>query len=168
MTRHHALWIVPVLVTVHNAEEALALPRFLPAWQRAMPSALRSLLPSPTYGQYLFALVVVTAIPWLIAAFGNLGKRTGVAAFLLLLLMTVMGLNAFWHIAAAGMLHGYAPGIVTAIAFNLLYAAYLIRRAFVERWFPRPQLALMFPLALLVHGPLLLGLLLVANEVVGR
>jgi hypothetical protein len=87
----------------------------------------------------------------------------------LLLIQTVVLVNVFSHAAvAAFVLHGYAPGVLTALAINLPFSIYLLRRAARENWLSRRALTLLLPSALVVHGPILVGLMILAGIVVRR
>lgn len=147
--RDRALLAVPLLLTLHNAEEALTIPAALDAVLRRLPT--RYLALAPTYPQFLIGLALVTVIVW--AAY--LSGRGRLVA--LLVIQAVVLVNVAWHLAAAVMLRGYTPGLATALAVNLPFSVYLLARAWRERWVGRGMMAALLPLALLLHGP---GLLL--------
>ncbi|MFL5539451.1 MAG: HXXEE domain-containing protein [Longimicrobiaceae bacterium] len=133
-SRKLALLGVPVLLTLHNAEEALFFPRMLPTVAAHLPASLAGAL--PTAQQMHVALAVATVVPWLVWL---LGRETRIGVRILLLLQCVVLVNVAWHVAAAAVLGGYTPGLATALAFNLPFSIYLLRRAAVERWVPRPR-----------------------------
>jgi hypothetical protein len=143
-----------VLLTLHNAEEALFFPRMLPEVVARLPSSLAGAL--PTAPQMHVALAVATVVPWLVWL---LGRESRVGMRVLLLLQCVVLVNVGWHVAAAVMLCGYTPGLAMALAFNLPFSLYLLRRAVVERWVTRRALAGLLTLALFVHGPAMAVLL---------
>ncbi|HEX8242934.1 MAG TPA: hypothetical protein VF541_05550, partial [Longimicrobium sp.] len=60
-------------------------------------------------------------------------------------------------------LRGYAPGVATALALNLPFSIHLLRRAYRERWIGRRTLVLFLPLAVLLHGPVILGVIWLAG-----
>ena len=151
MTRKSLLWLVPVFVTVHNLEEALFMPAFLETRNSSIPVFLRSLLPPITYRQFLIALIIVTAMPYLIAWFGNLEGEGSGGAHVLLGLQIVMLYNVLAHAMMAVLLGGYAPGLVTAVVFNLPISVYLLRRALRERWISRRAIMLLLPAGLIIH-----------------
>ena len=93
MSRKALLWFVPVFVTIHNLEEALFMPAFLETRNSSIPTSLRSLLPPITYQQFLTALIILTAMPYVIAFLGNLERERSVAVYLLLGLQVVMLYN---------------------------------------------------------------------------
>jgi hypothetical protein len=129
ISRRLALLGVPILLTLHNAEEAAFVPRALAIAAARMP---RSLI--PTAEQMYVALAVVTVVPWLVWLLGVRRRETRLGVRLLLLLQCVMLVNVVWHVAAAIVLGGYTPGLATALAFNLPFSIYLLRRAVKERW----------------------------------
>jgi Protein of unknown function with HXXEE motif len=158
-----ALLLVPVLITVHNAEEALLIPAALRVLPRRLPASLAGSI--PTYPQFLAALAVVTLVPWLVWFFGaRRGSRAGIVA--LLLVQTVMLVNVASHVGAAVCLRGYSPGLATALALNLPFSIHLLRRAMAERWISRRTLALLFAAAVFIHGPGLFGLMWIAGRAI--
>jgi len=78
-----------------------------------------------------------------------------------LLVEAVLLVNAGWHVVAALVRGGYAPGVITAVVINLPFGVYVLRRAVREQWIrPRTAWRLM-TIALVLHiaalGSLLAG-----------
>ena len=146
-------------MTAHNTEEALFLPRYLAVIRGRAPSWWVDLTRQLTAEQMGLALALVTlaaVVPgiWLWRRPDSRG-----ATWTLLLVQATLLLNALWHVSAAVLVGGYAPGLLTAVGLNLPLAVYLLRRARREGWVsPRALLGLL-PGALVLHGPLLLGVL---------
>ncbi len=161
--RRHLLWLVPLLLTLHNLEEALFAPGFL---ADRMPSFLAGLLPDVTLAQFLTALALVTVAPYLFAASGPLERR-GRAFCLVLGTQMVVLLNVAVHVAGAVWMRGYVPGLVTALLVNLPFSVYLFRRALRGGWLRWREMAWLILAALLVHGPGLVGLLVLAGWATG-
>jgi Protein of unknown function with HXXEE motif len=159
------LWLVPVLLTIHNLEEAVAMPAFIEKRNASVPGSLRDIVPPVTYKQFLIALAIITVIPYLVALLW-LGRRW--AVYLLVGFQVVMLINVFAHTLMAIFLRGYTPGLVTALLINLPFSLYLLRRAVIEKWMSKRAVALMFPVGLLAHGPVLLGLMLLSGLIAGR
>jgi hypothetical protein len=145
------LWLVPVFATIHNAEEALLMPRFLEARNGAIPSTLRGLLPPITERQFLISLLIVTAIPFTVAAIFDLKRKRGPGVYLLLGYQGVMLLNVLAHAMMSILIGGYAPGVATAIALNLPFSIYLLRTAINEQWVSRRALVLLGVAAVIIH-----------------
>lgn len=162
MSRKALLWLVPILLTIHNLEEALLMPAFIERRNASVPGPMREILPPVTYRQFLTALIIITIIPYLIALLW-LGRRW--ALYALLGLQVVMLINVLAHTLMALFLRGYAPGLATAILINLPFSLYLLRRAVKDRWISLRAAALMFPVGLLIHGPALAGLMLLSGEI---
>jgi hypothetical protein len=164
MRHQPVLWLVPLLLTIHNAEEALFFPRYLPFVLSRLPAGWQALAAPLTTGQVWSALAVVTASAFAVAWWADLRPDSALALWLLLLIQATVLLNAVWHTAAAVVLfRGYAPGLVTALLLNLPFSIYLLRRASAEGWLSRQALWALLPGAIVLHGPLLAGLL-VATE----
>jgi hypothetical protein len=71
MTKSRARWLVPLLLTVHNAEEGLFMHRVLPLPPERFPALVRGLVPAMTLPRFLVALAIVTVLPWLVALWGS-------------------------------------------------------------------------------------------------
>jgi hypothetical protein len=119
------LWLFPLVVTLHNAEEAI----WLPGWSK------RALLwrTPVTPGSFRFAAAVLTvlafAVTWLSA---SSGKQT-VWTCLTFGYMAAMLANVLIpHIAASVALRNYMPGTATAVALNLPVLSLLMMAAFRE------------------------------------
>ncbi|NMO17088.1 HXXEE domain-containing protein [Pyxidicoccus fallax] len=165
MTKSHALWLVPLLLTVHNTEEALWMHRVLPLAPERIPAPMRSLLPTVTLPQFLLVLGLVTVLPYCVARWGDLERERGPATYALLTLQVTMALNVLSHVGTAVTLGGYAPGLVTALLVNVPFSAYLFRRAARARWVRPRDWVGMVAVALVLHGPVLLGLMALAGRV---
>lgn len=163
LSRRAALLLVPVLITVHDAEEALAMPAALRTLPARLPASLAGLI--PTYPRFLAALALVTVLPWVVWLLGAARRETRPGIILLLLVQTVMLVNVASHLAAAVFLRGYAPGVVTALALNLPFSIYLLRRALAERWVSRRTLLVVAVAAVLIHGPGILGVMWIAGRI---
>jgi hypothetical protein len=86
---------------------------------------------------------------------------------LLLLLQSVMLVNVVSHVGSALFLRGYAPGLVTALALDLPFSIYILRRAIGDGWISRRTLVLFGMGAVLIHGPGILGLMWLAGRISG-
>lgn len=156
VSRRAALLLIPVLLTLHDAEEALFVRRALRTVMHRVPVHLTNFVPTPR--QIYGALLVATVVPWVIWLAGAARRetRTGIAA--LLFVQCLVLVNVAWHVGAAAWLHGYAPGLATALAINLPFSVWLLWRAWRERWIGRRVLAAFVPLAVLLHGPTVFAL----------
>ena len=109
-------WLLPLVVSLHNLEEAIWLPRYWVrrGWQLWSASEFR-----------VFA-TLVAGLAWLITYFSLRHQERSIARRLFLGFCWVMLLNAVWHIAASLYIHSYAPGVVTAIFLVLPATSYLL------------------------------------------
>jgi hypothetical protein len=159
------LWLVPILLAMHNAEEAIFFPRYLPFVLSRLPSGWQAVAGPVTSGQVWVALAAVTVLGFAVAAWAVRRPDSRTALWLVLLVQTTMLVNAFWHLGAAVILFGgYAPGVVTALLLNLPFSIYLLRRARAEGWVSPRALWALLPATLVVHGPLLSALLLATER----
>ena len=58
-SRPRVLWLVPLLLAIHNAEEALLFPRYLPLVLSRLPEGWRALAGAVTLGQVGLALALL-------------------------------------------------------------------------------------------------------------
>ncbi len=131
MNFRNLLWLFPVIVTLHNAEEAL----WLPGWSK------RAVLwHSPvTPGTFRFAVVVLTVLAFAVTWLSLLSGKQSVWTYLAFGYMAAMLANVLIpHVALTVALQSYMPGVATAVAFNLpvlsLLVVLAIREGYVSGW----------------------------------
>ena len=160
------IWLVPILITIHNLEEAVFMPAALARRNAAIPNPLHGLLPAITYRQFLLALLIMTSIPYLIAWFAaREGERLGAGMFWLLCVQAMMLVNVFAHAGMAFLVAGYAPGLVTAIVINLPFSIYLLTHAVQERWVTARTMVLVVAIGLLLHAIVLPLIIILSGSV---
>ncbi len=168
MTRRALLWLVPFFITVHNLEEMAFLPGLLASLPGKIPSWLVDLLPGvfpPTAHQYLVALLVVTVLPYILALLGGAKRERGPRTFLLAGAQMVMLVNVFSHAGMMNLLNSYVPGLVTALVFNLPFSLFFFGSGLRQGWLRWGDFAYLLPIAIVLHGPGLIGLLALAGRV---
>jgi hypothetical protein len=163
-SRRAVIWLVPALLAVHNAEEAVMFPRYLPLVRERAPDFARPIVAGVTYEQMLIALAIVTIGPLGIAIWAVARPRSPVALWSVLLIQAVVLLNVAAHVCVALVIRGYGPGLATALVINLPFSLYVLRRATREQWTTRQGLLALAPAAFVVHGPLLLGVIALAGS----
>lgn len=166
LSRRAVIWLVPALLAVHNAEEAVMFRRYLPLVRALLPDSARPIAAGVRYEQMLIALAIATIVPLGIAIWAVARPRSPVALWSVLLIQAVVLLNVAAHVGSAVViLRGYGPGLATALVVNLPFSLYVLRRARGERWTTRQGLLALAPAAFVVHGPLLLGVIALAGSV---
>lgn len=164
MGRRTAIWLVPLVLAVHNAEEAVAFRRFLPRLASSLPAPLRTIEQRLSFGSMLTVLVLVTLVAVAVALWSTLRPRSRIALWAVFAVVATIALNVGSHVVSAiAIVRGYAPGLVTAVLVNAPFAAYLFRRAAREQWLSRRALLWTIPAALVLHGPVLVGTLWLAG-----
>jgi hypothetical protein len=149
---------VPILLTMHNAEEAWGgLARLRPVLAARLPSSLAPLLGSD--GGWMLALVVVTLVPWVALLFGDLERRDSAAVRLLVIVQAVMTLNVLSHVGGTLLVRGYVPGVATSLLLYVPFAARFFPLAWREAWVNRRLFAWLPAIAFALHGPALVALL---------
>jgi uncharacterized protein with HXXEE motif len=153
------LWCIPVLLLVHNAEEALTMPYYLPIVRAEAPALLQPVVARMSYEIFAWGLGFATLIPFVVVACAATRPEAKPAQWAAALIQSVVALNVLSHLAAAVMLRGYTPGLATAVLLNLPFSVYFFGQVVRTGWLPRRALWGLIPGALFVHGPVLLGLL---------
>ena len=125
------LWLFPVVITLHNAEEAICLP----GWANRVGFWKSPISP----GVFRFAALVFTvmafAVTWLSAESG----KQSVWTYLAFGSMAVALANVLIpHLALTVARRSYMPGTATAVALNLpvlsLLAVMALRQGYVSGW----------------------------------
>jgi hypothetical protein len=152
------VWLVPVLLTLHNAEEAIAFRQFMPRLPALLPEPFARFEARLDYSTMLVALIVLSLIAFALALLVSLAPSARWRVWLLMALQASVALNVVAHVlSAAFVFHGYAPGLITALAINAPFSAVFFRRATRERWVSPQALRALVPAALVLHGPVLFG-----------
>jgi hypothetical protein len=149
-----------LVVALHNLEEGVAVPAFLPRLRAHLQqiAALRDVAP-PTAERMYVALAVVTLVPALLVGWATTGRDSVLKREIVAVLVAALLWNVVLpHVPAAIIFGGYAPGVLTAVAINLPFAVYFFRRSARERMLTRRQIgmALLIGLLLLMVAPPLL------------
>ena|SRR5271157_5055484 len=121
-SRNAVLALIGVMLVLHNAEEYLTFPGFLSSASR-LPRWLPP--PGPLHNsQYMrVALVIATVLPLAVITWAILRPRKALLISVLLL-ESILLVNAGWHILAALVRNGYAPGVITAVLINVPFGVY--------------------------------------------
>jgi len=128
-------WLVAVFALLHNLEEGLTMPRYAPVVRQRLSGVAPAVLLAATrdLSWFCVALVVATVVPTLVVLVATTGRRGRAAAWAVVFVQSLFFVNVFVpHIPAAVALGGYAPGVVTAVAVELPYGVYFLRRSVRE------------------------------------
>jgi len=149
LSRNAVLGLIGVTLVLHDSEEFLTFPAFLLSDER-----LRRWLSPPGLlrdpQNLRIALVVATVLPLAVIAWTILRPRKA-RLVAVLFLESILLVNAGWHIFAAVLRCGYAPGVLTAVLINLPFGLYVMRRAVREQWIPAQTAWLLIGIALALH-----------------
>ena len=131
LTFKQMLWLIPIVLTLHNIEEALTMPTWvmanLPLIKENLPIAI-DIHFTPT--QLLLSLLLATVVPFIVTIVCVDGEKRSKKLYLLFLLQSVVLLNVFIpHIAASVRMRQYNPGVITAVCLNLPFSLYVFRRS---------------------------------------
>lgn len=166
MTPRWAIWLLPLVLAVHNLEEGVFFPRYLPRVLDRLPSGARDWIGPVSPRQMGVALGLATVIPLGLSLWAAARPASRTALWLVLAMWATLLLNAVWHVAAAFLLFGgYAPGMATAVGLNLPLSVLVLRRAATEHWLSRRGLWALAPAAVSFHLPGALGVMLLTRAV---
>ncbi len=126
-------WLFPVVVTLHNTEEAI----WMPSWESAHAASLP--FHPPTAARIWLVLLAFTLAAFAISYLSaRKGPRSAWAYLLFGYIVAVLANVLVPHLPAAILFHGYAPGVVTAVAINLPVMCWLallsVRDGWVAGW----------------------------------
>ena len=153
--------LLPVVIALHNAEEALTAPAYLPRvgdYVSRVPLLRDAGLP-PSLTQLYIALVVVTIVPALMIGWATSGRESAAKRGLVAVVAAALLWNVLLpHVSAMIAFRGYAPGGLTALLVNLPFCVYFFRRSSRDGILTRGEMtwAIVFGLFLLALVPLLL------------
>jgi len=149
LSRNAVLALIGATLVLHTTEEYLTFPAYLSSDNR-----LRRLLPPPGLLQnpqnLRFALLMATVLPLAVIAWAIWRPRKALLVSVLFL-ECILLVNAGWHMIAAVIRGGYAPGVLTAVLINLPFGVYVMRRAVKEQWIPARTAWLLIGIALVLH-----------------
>jgi hypothetical protein len=153
--------LLPVVIALHNAEEALTAPAYLPRvddYVARVPLLRDAGLP-PSLTQLYIALVVVTIVPALMIGWATSGRESAAKRGIVAVVAAALLWNVLLpHVSAMIAFRGYAPGGLTALVVNLPFCVYFFRRSSRDGILTRGEMtwAIIFGLFLLALVPLLL------------
>jgi Protein of unknown function with HXXEE motif len=124
-------WLFPIVVTLHNAEEAIWFPR----WSKRAGRWHGSITP----GTYRFAATVLSLLAFGVTYLSVRSGKQTTWTYLAFGYMAAMLVNVLIpHIAATIALRSYVPGVVTAVLLNLpvltLLVVLAVREGYVSGW----------------------------------
>jgi uncharacterized membrane protein YoaK (UPF0700 family) len=144
---------------VHNGEEALAAERLLDFARTRAPSFLRDFYAGITPSELQASLLILTAVGLVVTAIAARSPGAPGSAFAMTVFAALLGLNAVAHIGLAFVARSYMPGLMTALLINLPLSATLILHARRETWVSPAALWAVFPVGVVLHGPVLAAFL---------
>lgn len=119
----------PIAVTLHNAEEAIWMPRWTDGHAMQFP------VHPPGAAEIIAALVVFTVAAFVVTYLSVRHGPESIWAYLTFGYIVAMLANVFVpHVPAAFVFRGYAPGLVTAVLINLPVMSLLTFRMLREGW----------------------------------
>ena len=120
--------LFPVVVALHNGEEAFFMPKWVSAHRGQLPL-------HPRAGAILLGLLLVTLAAFAVTNLSVQNGEQSVWAYLLFGSAAAMLMNVFVpHIPATLFFHQYTPGVLTAVLINLPFMSVLMIQAVRDHW----------------------------------
>ncbi len=164
MTRRWAIWLLPLVLALHNLEEGVFFPRYVPRVLGRLPAGVRDWIGPVSLREMAVALALATVIPLGFSLWAAARPAGRTALWLVLAMWATLLLNVAWHVAAALVVFGgYAPGVVTAVALNLPLSVLVLRRAGAGQWLSRRARWALVPAAVAFHLPGALGVMFLSR-----
>ena len=152
------VWLIPTLLTLHNAEEAIAFRRVWSRMPQLLPEPFATLEARIPYALMFQALVVLSLLAFVLAGVVVMRPGSRVALWLLLALEAAVAINVVAHaLSAIIVFKGYGPGLATAVLLNAPFAWYALRRARDEEWVTRRAWRGLLVAGIVLHGPVLVA-----------
>jgi hypothetical protein len=168
MTRRRAIWLLPLVLALHNLEEGIFFPQYVPRVLGRLPAGVRNWIGPVSLREMGVALALATVIPLGFSLWAAARPDSRTALWLVLAMWATLLLNVAWHVAAALVLFGgYAPGVATAVGLNLPLSVLVLRRAATEQWLSRRARWALVPAAVVFHLPGALGVMLLGRALSG-
>ena len=120
------LWGVPILLAIHNLEEA----PFMEKWSKELGLPIHFAISTR---QFIWAVTLLTVAGFVITYIGVNTTKQPIGVWAVLEIQTIMFVNAFVpHLVASLRFQKYNPGVVTALFLNIPFSMYLFQRAMQE------------------------------------
>ncbi|MFZ0963402.1 MAG: HXXEE domain-containing protein [Terriglobia bacterium] len=162
------LWLMPVILAVHDGEELATMPGWIARHQRelAQLAGMNKLLAgivhslATTTPQMAIAVGFILVIFVAVTAGASLSLRRGPWLYAYSCLLGVLFLHVFTHVGQAILMRGYTPGVVGAVLVIVPGALFIYRRLFAAQLLTWKSavvtalagLALFIPGVLMAHG----------------
>ena len=132
MTCRDLEWLFPIVVTLHNAEEAIGFP----SWSRGTGRRWHG---SITPGTFRFAAAILALLAFAVTGMSLVSGKQTVWTYLTFGYIAGVLANAFApHVAATIALRRYVPGVGTAVLLNLPVLTLLVlcalKEGYVSGW----------------------------------
>jgi hypothetical protein len=129
-------WSGILVVALHNLEEALTTPKWLPLHRNGIAAATGIQPPAPAPHVLYASLIVVTLLPALWLLLASRARRKSLCAYSCLVLLGIFFANAFVpHILGALSLRSYVPGLVTAVGLVIPFFLAFVSRGLASGYF---------------------------------
>jgi hypothetical protein len=157
------IWAAPAVFAVHDGEELLTIVPWLHAHRTLLPDIVQPLA-DVTTSQLALGMLVLFAGLVVAAAHGARRARRGTRSILFLLLAGALVGNALTHVGQAVALHGYTPGLATALLVVLPYGLGLGRRLASARMLSAIAWLGFVALGIVLQLPIIVATLLLARS----
>ena len=162
MSRRSWYFVVALAFALHNFEEAIAARRMLELMQSRGPGYLRAFYSGIAASELRASLLILTTLGLLVIMAAARSPTKPGSSYVMLVFAAFIGLNALAHVVLTVAFGAYMPGLLTALLLTLPVSVLLLTRGRREGWVSSTVFWTVFPIAVLVHGPVLAGFLRVS------
>ncbi len=160
MTFPGVAWCGVAVVALHNTEEALTIPTWLPPRLARLEAEFGIQPLAVDSGRLYWGLVLATLIPMIWIAAASRGAPRSIAAYSIIVLYGVFLANALVpHLLGAVLLGSYVPGAATAGVLVVPFTVWLGCRAVVDGYVSKRGLVVALLVAAALYFPAMRALL---------
>jgi len=153
-------WCGVAVVALHNAEEALTIPTWLPPRLACLEAEFGIQPLAADSGRLYSGLAVATLVPLIWVAIASRGAPRSIGAYSILVLYGVFLANALApHLVGAVLIASYVPGALTAGVLVVPFTVWLAYRAVVDGYASKPGLVAALLVGAALYLPALRALL---------
>jgi hypothetical protein len=154
-------FLTALAFALHNAEEAIAASRMIELMRSRAPSWLSDFYAGISVAELRISLLILTALAALATAVAARSPARNGSAYVMLVFGGVIGVNALAHLVLSIAFRAYMPGLLSALLLTLPACIVLLARGRRERWVSPRLYRTVLPAAVVIHGPVMVGFLLV-------
>ncbi|WP_369900694.1 HXXEE domain-containing protein [Bacillus manliponensis] len=149
-------WFIPIVFAFHNAEEYY----FFPKMRYLQTVHIEESLVQEK--QFLVAIILLTIVVFAVICIHYFARKQA-TLYAVLLVQSIILMNAFVHSIGAIVTKGYVPGLMTAFILIIPFSILFFREGIKSRWWKEKHIIILSIIGLLLMVPVIIGTLLLAK-----